>query len=61
MGPWHAVRSGTTSDLYGVECADPAAACLAVGAHGTVLSSPDGGTTWQPASGIAEAVGNGAG
>jgi photosystem II stability/assembly factor-like uncharacterized protein len=38
--------SGTTNVLRGVACPSPSS-CVAVGWHGTILRSTDGGSTWR--------------
>jgi hypothetical protein len=45
-GTWRAENSGTKQRLYGVACLS-ALRCEAVGAAGTILSTADGGSTWQ--------------
>src|SRR5262245_31715854 len=47
---WRAVDSGTTEHLYGVATLDETTA-VAVGEHGTILRSEDGGETWTSVKG----------
>ena len=46
---WRQIESGTNTHLYGIHFVD-AKHGWAVGTAGTVLSTVDGGTTWQAAS-----------
>jgi len=45
-GAWRAESSGTRQRLYAVACLS-ALRCEAVGAAGTIVSTRDGGATWQ--------------
>ncbi len=58
-GSWRAETSGTQHRLYDVACLS-AVRCEAVGENGTIVSTIDGGTTWQgqlnPLSGSSRAL-----